>query len=107
MTPDRRRSSRTPSAWHRWPGRRSVTNVPKRIFPASRTGGSRTALERQQTLRATVEWSHSLLTGAEQLMLARLSVFAGSFDLAAAEAVCGSGDLDVPDVAAAGRVHDR
>jgi len=63
------------------------------------TGGSRTALERQQTLRATVEWSYSLLTGAEQLMLARLSVFAGSFDLDAAEAVCGSGDLDVPEVA--------
>ncbi len=63
------------------------------------TGGSRTALERQQTLRATVGWSYSLLTGAEQLLLARLSVFAGSFDLDAAEAVCGSGDLDVLDVA--------
>jgi predicted ATPase/class 3 adenylate cyclase len=63
------------------------------------TGGSRTALKRQQTLRATVEWSYALLTGAEQLMLARLSVFAGSFGLDAAEAVCGSGDLDVPDVA--------
>ncbi len=63
------------------------------------TGGSRTALERQQTLRATVAWSYSLLTGAEQLLLARLSVFAGGFDLDAAEAVCGSGDLDVLDVA--------
>ncbi|HEV3293315.1 MAG TPA: AAA family ATPase, partial [Streptosporangiaceae bacterium] len=63
------------------------------------TGGSRTALERQQTLRATVGWSYSLLTGAEQLLLARLSVFAVGFDLAAAEAVCGSGDLDVLDVA--------
>ena len=63
------------------------------------TGGSRTALERQQTLRATVEWSYSLLTGAEQLLLARLSVFAGSFDLAAAEAVCGSGRIDALDVA--------
>jgi len=64
------------------------------------TGGSRTALERQQTLRATVGWSYSLLTGAEQLLLQRLSVFAGSFDLGAAEAVCGSGGLDVLDVAA-------
>jgi len=64
------------------------------------TGGSRTALERQQTLRATVAWSYSLLTGAEQLLLGRLSVFAGSFDLDAAEAVCGSGGLDVLDVAA-------
>jgi len=63
------------------------------------TGGSRTALERQQTLRATVGWSYSLLAGAEQLLLARLSVFAGGFDLAAAEAVCGSGGLDVLDVA--------
>ena len=63
------------------------------------TGGSRTALERQQTLRATVEWSYSLLTGAERVLLARLSVFAGGFDLAAAEAVCGSGGGDVLDVA--------
>ncbi len=63
------------------------------------TGGSRTALARQQTLRATVAWSHSLLTGAEQLLLGRLSVFAGGFGLGAAEAVCGSGDLDVLDVA--------
>ena len=63
------------------------------------TGGSRTALERQQTLRATVGWSYSLLAGAEQLLLARLSVFAGGFGLAAAEAVCGSGDLDVLEVA--------
>ena len=64
------------------------------------TGGSRTALERQQTLRATVGWSYALLTGVEQLLLRRLSVFAGSFDLGAAEAVCGSGGLDVLDVAA-------
>jgi predicted ATPase len=63
------------------------------------TGGSRTALERQQTLRATVEWSYSLLTGAERVLLGRLSVFGGSFDLAAVEAVCGSGELDMLDVA--------
>jgi predicted ATPase len=63
------------------------------------TGGSRTALERQQTLRATVAWSYSLLTGAEQVLLGRLSVFSGGFGLAAAEAVCGSGDLDMLDVA--------
>ena len=64
------------------------------------TGGSRTALERQQTLRATVDWSYSLLTTAEQIVLGRLSVFAGSFDLAAAEAVAGSGALDAVEVAA-------
>jgi predicted ATPase/class 3 adenylate cyclase len=63
------------------------------------TGGSRTALKRQQTLRATVDWSYSLLTGAEQLLLRRLSVFAESFDLEAAEAVCGFGDIDVLEVA--------
>ena len=63
------------------------------------TGGSRTALERQQTLRATVDWSYSLLNGAEQLLLRRLPVFAESFDLDAAEAVCGFGDLEVLDVA--------
>jgi predicted ATPase/DNA-binding XRE family transcriptional regulator len=63
------------------------------------TGGSRTALARQQTLRAAVGWSYSLLAGAEQVLLGRLSVFAGGFGLAAAEAVCGSGDLDVLDVA--------
>ncbi len=63
------------------------------------TGGSRTALRRQQTLRATVDWSYSLLTGAEQLLLTRLSVFAGSFDLDAAEAVCGFARFDVLEVA--------
>jgi predicted ATPase/class 3 adenylate cyclase len=63
------------------------------------TGGSRTAPPRQQTLQATVEWSYSLLTGAEQLLLGRLSVFADSFDLDAAEAVCGFGDTQAPDVA--------
>jgi predicted ATPase/class 3 adenylate cyclase len=63
------------------------------------TGGSRTALARQQTLRATVGWSYSLLTPAEQLLLAWLSVFAGGFDLPAAEAVCGHGSIDQFDVA--------
>jgi predicted ATPase len=63
------------------------------------TSGSRTALARQQTLRATVDWSHSLLNGAEQMLLRRLSVFAETFDLDAAEAVCGFGDIEVFDVA--------
>jgi predicted ATPase/class 3 adenylate cyclase len=63
------------------------------------TGGSRTAPERQQTLRATVEWSYSLLNAAEQSVLGRLSVFAESFDLGAAEAVCGFGDIEPFDVA--------
>ena len=63
------------------------------------TGGSRTALARQQTLRATVDWSYSLLNGAEQMLLRRLSVFAETFDLDAAEAVCGFGDIAAFDVA--------
>ena len=62
------------------------------------TGGSRTALARQQTLEATIDWSYSLLHGAEQLLLRRLSVFAGSFDLDAAEAVCGFGEIEALDV---------
>jgi len=63
------------------------------------TGGSRTALERQQTLQATVDWSYSLLAAAEQALLGRLSVFAADFDLAAAEAVGGSGAIDAVEVA--------
>ena len=62
------------------------------------TGGSRTAPARQQTLEATVDWSYSLLHGAEQSLLGRLSVFAEGFDLGAAEAVCGFGDIEAFDV---------
>ncbi len=51
--------------------------------------GSRTALPRQQTLRATVDWSYELLTEPERTLFRRLSVFVGGFDLAAAEAICG------------------
>ncbi|MGW6708755.1 ATP-binding protein [Streptomyces sp. NPDC054956] len=52
------------------------------------TGGSRTLLPRQQTLRAVVDWSWDLLSEPERTVLRRLSVFAGGCDLAAAEAVC-------------------
>jgi hypothetical protein len=52
------------------------------------TGGSRTALPRQQTLRSLIDWSYNLLHDAEQLLLQRLSVFAGGWTLAAAEQVC-------------------
>ena len=60
------------------------------------TGGSRAALPRQQTLLAMVDWSWELLNAAERHVLARLSVFAGGFDLAAVEAVAG-GDEVPPD----------
>ena len=63
------------------------------------TGGSRTAMERQRTLRAMVDWSYSLLNTAEQLLLRRLSVFPETFDLGAAEAVCGFGDIEAVEVA--------
>jgi predicted ATPase len=57
------------------------------------TTGARDAPERQQTLRATIDWSYDLLDDAEQRLFAQLSVFAGSLDLQAAEAVC-EADLD-------------
>jgi predicted ATPase/class 3 adenylate cyclase len=53
------------------------------------TGGSRTAMPRQQTLRAMVDWSWELLNAAERQVLTCLPVFAGGFDLAATEAVAG------------------
>ena len=62
------------------------------------TGGSRVALERQQTLRALVSWSYDLLQEREQMLLDRLSVFAGGFDLAAAEVVCSAEPLVQDDV---------
>jgi predicted ATPase/DNA-binding CsgD family transcriptional regulator len=52
------------------------------------SGGRRGAVPRHQTLRTAVEWSHDLCTPAERALWARLSVFAGAFDLAAAEEVC-------------------
>lgn len=52
------------------------------------TGGSRAALPRQQTLRAALDWSYDLLEPDEQTLFRHLSVFAGGFTLAAAEAVC-------------------
>lgn len=58
------------------------------------TGGARTALPRQRTLEASVDWSYRLLNDEERLLLARLSVFAGSFDLEAAEGVGASGAID-------------
>ena len=61
------------------------------------TRGSRSAMPRQQTLRATVDWSFRLLDEPERALLARLSVFAGGFDLAAAEEVGAGAAGDVLD----------
>jgi predicted ATPase len=57
------------------------------------TGGARDLPERQQTLRNTLDWSFDLLSAGEQALFARLGVFAGTFDLPAAEAV-GAGPAD-------------
>jgi predicted ATPase/class 3 adenylate cyclase/DNA-binding CsgD family transcriptional regulator len=58
------------------------------------TGGSRTAVRRQQTLRASVDWSHALLTEPERVLFRRLATFLGGFDLPAARAVAGGGDVE-------------
>jgi predicted ATPase/class 3 adenylate cyclase/DNA-binding CsgD family transcriptional regulator len=58
------------------------------------TGGARTAVRRQQTLRASVDWSHTLLTQPERDLFRRLAVFLGGFDLDAAQAVAGGGDVE-------------
>src|ERR1700722_12294157 len=63
------------------------------------TGGKRAGLARHQTLRAAIEWSHHLCTPAEQAVWARLSVFAGPFDLAAAATVCADDELSREQVA--------
>jgi len=57
------------------------------------TGGERGRPGRQQTLRASIEWSYHLCTPAEQRLWARLCVFAGSFELDAVEGVCSGGDI--------------
>jgi len=62
------------------------------------TGGSRAALPRQRTLRAMVDWSWELLNPAEQAVLARLSVFAGGFALAAAGAVATAADVPAAEM---------
>ncbi|EGX59565.1 LuxR family transcriptional regulator [Streptomyces zinciresistens K42] len=69
------------------------------------TGGSPAALPRHQTLRAAVDWSHDLCTGREQTVWARLSVLAGAFDLATAEAVCAQEEPG-PDGARDAGAHD-
>src|SRR6185312_6770027 len=58
------------------------------------TGGARTAVRRQQTLRASVDWSHALLTDSERVLFRRLSVFMGGFDLDAAQAVAGTTEVE-------------
>ena len=78
----------------------SVEQIAARLDDRFRllTGGSRTALPRQQTLRALIDWSYDLLTGNERLLLCRLSVFAGGWTLEAAEEVCTGDGIEEYDV---------
>ena len=62
------------------------------------TEGDKTALPRQQTLRASLDWSHDLLSPAERVLLRRLAVFSGGFSLEAAEAVGAGGEVRDDDV---------
>jgi predicted ATPase len=72
------------------------------------SGGSRTAMTRQQTLRATLAWSFDLLDADEQILLRRLAVFAGSFGLEGAEDICAEDPLQRQEaVALLGRLIDK
>ena len=78
----------------------SVEQISRRLDDRFRllTGGARTALPRQQTLRALIDWSYDILTENERLLLRRLSVFTGGWTLEAAEDVCAGDGIDSNDV---------
>lgn len=78
----------------------TVAQLVPRLDDALRllTGGSRTVAPRQQTLRATLDWSYDLLNPQERLLLARLAIFVGGCDLEAAEAVCCGDGIAAEDV---------
>ena len=78
----------------------SVEQIAARLEDRFRllTSGNRTALPRQQTLRALIDWSYDLLTERERVLLRRLAVFAGGWTMEAAEAVGAGGELSAKDV---------
>ena len=78
----------------------SVEQISRRLDDRFRllTGGSRTALPRQQTLRALIDWSYDLLAVNESLLLCRLSVFVGGWTMEAAEEVCAWNGIEPDDV---------
>ena len=78
----------------------SIPNLAQRLNERFKilTGGSRTALPRQKTLGALIDWSYDLLTPQEQLLFNRVAIFAGGFSLDAATAVCSGEDLDEIDI---------
>ncbi len=78
----------------------SVEQISERLKDSLKllTGGGRTATQRQQTLRGTLDWSHELLSEAERTLFGRLSVFAGGWVLEAAEEVGSRGGIEQADV---------
>ena len=78
----------------------SVEEISARLGDSFRllAAGSRTALPRQRTLHATMDWSHELLGQKERVLFRRLSVFAGGFTLEAAESICAGEELQRDEV---------
>jgi len=78
----------------------SVEQISSRLAESFRLLKSemRTRDPRQQTLGATIDWSHELLDEPERALFRRLSVFVGGFDLGAAERVCSAGDIEKDEV---------
>lgn len=78
----------------------SVEQIAARLDDVFRllTGGSRTAMPRQQTLAATIDWSYNLLSPVERALLQRLSVFAGGWTLDAAEEICAGDNIAAADI---------
>ncbi len=78
----------------------SIPNLAQRLNERFKilTGGSRTALPRQKTLGALIDWSYDLLTPPEQMLFDRAGIFARGFSLDAATAVCSDEDLDEIDI---------
>ncbi|MFY9664606.1 MAG: helix-turn-helix domain-containing protein [Candidatus Cybelea sp.] len=78
----------------------SITALAEKLEDRFRVlaGGERTALPRQQTMRATIDWSYNLLSASEQRVFERLSVFAGGCTLVSAEAVCAGEDVATAEI---------
>ncbi|MEJ6007866.1 tetratricopeptide repeat protein [Paucibacter sp. AS339] len=78
----------------------SVADINRRLDDRYKllTGGSKVLQQRQQTLRALVDWSYDMLPPEEQTLLQRLAPFKGGFDLEACEAVCGGAPLAPEDI---------
>src|SRR5579872_3086145 len=78
----------------------TIPNLAKRLDDRFKllTGGNRTALPRQKTLMALIDWSYDLLTESEQTLLARVAIFAGGFGLDAAATICADGTVDEVEI---------